>query len=169
MDVWEFLMKAKDLMVPLSDHLRPETTLKDAAHMLKTAHRGESRIGVKALPVLDSQGSLVGILSIGDILKAVYPAYLYLMDLGEFAWDGMIESFAKKAAEKQVSDVMTRTVVTVREDATLMECVDHMLKSGVKRVPVMNSKHAVVGMLYERDVFYAITKSMVNKDAKERP
>lgn len=161
-------MKAKDLMVPLSEHLRPETTLKEAAHQLKTAHRGESRIGVKALPVLDSQGLLVGILSIGDILKAVYPAYLYLMDLGEFAWDGMVESFAKKAAEKQVSDVMTRTVVTVREEATLMECVDHMLKSGVKRVPVMNGKHAVVGMLYERDVFYAITKAMVNKDAKER-
>jgi CBS domain-containing protein len=161
-------MKARDLMVPLVDYLRPDTTLKEAACLLRTARRGEKHIGVKALPVLDDHKSLVGILSIGDILKAVYPSYLYLMDLGEFTWDGMVESFAKKMSDRKVSDLMTRIVVTVREDSSLMECVDHMLKNGVKRVPVLSREGAVAGMIYERDVFYEITRSMLDKDAKER-
>ena len=160
-------MKARALMVPLVDYLRPDATLKEAACLLRTARRSEKHTGVKALPVLDDQRSLVGILSIGDILKAVYPSYLYLMDLGEFTWDGMVESFAKKLADRKVSDVMTRIVVTVREDSSLMECVDHMLKNGVKRVPVMSREDAVVGMIYERDVFYEITRSMLGKDARE--
>ncbi|MEK6745146.1 MAG: CBS domain-containing protein [Nitrospirota bacterium] len=160
-------MKAKDLMVPLVDYLRPYSTLKEAASLLRTARRSEKRIGVKALPVLDDHGSLVGILSIGDILKAVYPSYLYLMDLGEFTWDGMVESFAKKMSDRKVSDLMTQSVITVHEESSLMECVDHMLKNGVKRVPVMSREGAVVGMIYERDVFYEITRSMLDRHAKE--
>ena len=146
-------MKAKDLMIPLQEYLQPDNTLKEAANLLRVARRGEEKIGVKALPVLDSSRKLIGILSIGDILKAVYPSYMYLMDLGEFTWDGMVESFAKKAADKKVEGMMTRSVITVREESTLMECIDHMLKNNVKRVPVLNKDNNVVGMLYERDVF----------------
>jgi len=159
-------MKAKDLMVPLQEILKPDDTLKDAANLLRIAQRGEEKIGVKALPVLDLSGNLIGILSIGDILKAVHPAYMDLMNLGSFAWDGMVETFAQKAAGKQVRDIMTPKVITVKEEATLMECIDHMLKNNVKRVPVLNKDNRVTGMLYERDVFYEITKSMINENTK---
>jgi CBS domain-containing protein len=160
-------MKANKLMIPLTEYLRPDNSLKEAALVLRNARRGEEQIGVKALPVLDENRQLIGILSIGDILKAVYPAYMYLMDLGEFAWDGMVESVAKKAADKKVKDLMTTRVITVKEDSTLMECVDHMLKNNVKRVPVLNKENVVVGMLYEKDVFYAITRAMTEKSDKE--
>jgi len=156
-------MKAKDLMIPLQEYLQPDNTLKEAANLLRVARRGEEKIGVKALPVLDSSKKLIGILSIGDILKAVYPSYMYLMDLGEFTWDGMVESFAKKAADKKVEGLMTRSVITVREESTLMECIDHMLKNTVKRVPVLDKDNNVVGMLYERDVFYEITKALIGE------
>jgi len=156
-------MKAKELMIPLQEYLKPGDSLKEAAHLLRTARRGEEKSGVKALPVLDEGGKLVGILSIGDILKAVYPSYMYLMDLGEFTWDGMVESFAKQAADKTVEELMTRNVITVHEDATLMECIDHMLKNNAKRVPVLNKENKVIGMLYEKDVFYQITKSMLGE------
>jgi CBS domain-containing protein len=157
-------MKAKDLMIPLQEYLRPDSTLKEAANLLRIAQRGEEKIGVKALPVLDASGNLIGILSIGDILKAVHPAYMDLMNLGSFAWDGMVESFAQKAGGKMVRDSMTPKVITVKEDSTLMECVDHMLKNNVKRVPVLNKDNRVSGMLYERDVFYEITKSMISEN-----
>jgi CBS domain-containing protein len=158
-------MKAKDLMISLQEYLEPDNTLKEAANLLRIAQRGEEKIGVKALPVLDASGNLIGILSIGDILKAVHPAYMDLMNLGSFAWDGMVETFAQKAAGKKVRDIMTPKVITVKEDATLMECIDHMLKNKVKRVPVLNKENKVEGMLYERDVFYEITKSMINGNA----
>jgi len=157
-------MKAKDLMIPLQEYLTPDNTLKEAAHLLSVAQRGEEKVGVKALPVLDASGNLVGILSIGDILKAVHPAYMDLMNLGSFAWDGMVETFAQKSAGKKVRDLMTPKVITVKEDSTLMECVDHMLKNNIKRVPVLNKDGRVAGMLYERDVFYEITKSMFSEN-----
>lgn len=154
-------MKAKDLMIPLQEHLKPETTLKEAANILRTAKRAEEKIGVKGLPVLDDAGKMVGFLSIGDILKAVFPSYMSLMDLGEFTWDGMVEDMAKKAGNKKVSEMMTRKVISVPEDATLMECVDHMIKHNVKRLPVIGKEGKVTGILYERDVFFAITKAML--------
>ncbi len=157
-------MKAKDLMVPLQEYLTPDNTLKEASNLLRIAQRGEEKIGVKALPVLDASGNLIGILSIGDILKAVHPAYMDLMNLGRFAWDGMVETFAQKAANKKVKDIMTHKVITVKEDATLMECIDYMLKNNVKRVPVLNKDNRVIGMLYERDIFYEIAKTMLSED-----
>lgn len=158
-------MKAKDLMIPVQEHLKPDHTLKEAVNLLRTARRGEEKVGVKGLPVLDESGRLVGMLSMGDILKAVFPAYLSLMDLGEFTWDGMAESLAKKAAGRKVRDVMSKEVVTVKEDSPLMECVDHMIKKNVKRLPVVDASHRVTGMLYERDVFFAIVKAMVDDGA----
>lgn len=58
-------MKAKDLMVPLQEYLKPDNTLKEAANLLRIARKGEEKIGVKALPVLDDTGKLIGILSKG--------------------------------------------------------------------------------------------------------
>jgi CBS domain-containing protein len=156
-------MKAKDLMIPLYEHLTPDTSLKDAVRLLRDAKRGEEKVGVKGLPVLDSQTRLVGMLTMHDVLRAVYPAYLAMMNLGDFTWEGMIDSLAKQAGDRPVSAFMTNVVVTVRETDPLMECIDHMLKSRIKRVPVINAGGAVVGMLYERDIFFAVAKKMLDE------
>lgn len=157
-------MKARDLMIPLQEYLEPDDTLSDAARVLRTARRNEETVGVKGLPVLDSEGKMVGVLSMGDILKAVFPPYLAEMDLGHFTWDGMVVDIAKKVKDKKVSEMMTTNVISVHEDAPLMECVDHMLKNNVKRLPVIDEDGKVVGILYERDVFLTITKSMLDEN-----
>ncbi len=158
-------MKAKDLMIPLQEYLKPETTMKEAANILRTAKRDEERCGVKGLPVLNAAGKMIGFLSMGDILKAVFPSYMGLMNLGDFTWDGMVEDMAKKAGNKKVSDMMTREVISVEEDSSLMECVDHMLKHNVKRLPVIGKDGKIAGILYERDIFFAITRAMLNENA----
>jgi CBS domain-containing protein len=158
------LMKAKDLMIPLREFLRPDNTLREAAELLRYARRDEERVGVKGLPVLDDDGKMIGFLSIGDILKAVFPSYMSLMNLGDFTWDGMVEDLAKKVKNKKVSEMMTARVITIPEDAPLMECVDQMIKNNVKRLPVMGKDGRVAGILYERDVFFEITKAMLNEN-----
>ena len=94
-------MKAKELMIPIRDFLSPENTLKDAVKLLKTARRDVERQGVKGLPVLDAHQKVIGILSMQDILKAVYPSYMSMMNLGNFTWDGMVESLAKQAVNER--------------------------------------------------------------------
>ncbi|MBI3592300.1 MAG: CBS domain-containing protein [Nitrospirae bacterium] len=106
-------MKAKDLMIPVREYLKPDNTLKEAVNLLKTARRGEERIGVKGLPVIDSSGRPIGILSMTDILKAVFPSYMSLMNLGDFTWDGMLEEMAERVADKKVETFMTKNVITV--------------------------------------------------------
>jgi CBS domain-containing protein len=154
-------MKAKDLMIPVLEYLKPDNTLKEAVNLLSFARKGEEKIGLKGLPVLDESGRLVGMLSMGDILKAVHPAYMDLMDLGDFTWEGMIEEMSKKIADKKVFTLMTRDITTVKEDSPLMDCVDHLLKKNVKKLPVIDTTGRVVGMLYERDIFFAIVKFML--------
>ena len=156
-------MKAKDLMVPVYDYLRPDSSLKEAVNLLRTAIRGEQKFGVMGLSVLDEKGKLVGMLSMTDILKAVYPSYMSMMNLGEFTWDGMLESLARQAGERKVKDLMTSPVVTVHEDDPLMECVDHLLKNNVRRMPVLDKEGKVVGMIYLRDIFFAVTKAMLDE------
>jgi CBS domain-containing protein len=157
-------MKAKDLMVPIHDYLTPDSNLKEAVHLLKVGVRGDQKVGVMGLPVLDKNGKLIGMLSMTDIMKAVYPSYMSMMNLGGFTWDGMLESLAKQAGNKKVEMLMTRDVVTVREDDFLMECVDRILKKQVRRMPVLDKTGKVVGMVYMRDIFFAITKAMLEEN-----
>ncbi|TRZ78107.1 MAG: CBS domain-containing protein [Deltaproteobacteria bacterium] len=156
-------MKVKDLMVPFFDYLRPDNNLREAVNLLRTAVRGDQKFGVMALPVLDERKNLVGMLSMMDILRAVYPSYMSMMNLGEFTWDGMLESLAKQAGSRKVSDFMTSPVITVHKDDPLMECVDRILKNRVRRMPVIDKSGNVVGMIYMRDIFYAITKMMIEE------
>jgi len=154
-------MKAKDLMIPVDEYLHPETTLKQAVNRLRTMEQEKGKAGVKGLPVLDPHGMVIGMLSMNDILKAVHPSYLNLMNLGDFTWDGMVEELAKKAAGRKIEDIMNRTVFAVKENDSLMECVDHMIKNCLLQLPVVNESGHVVGMIFERDVFYAVVKAIL--------
>jgi CBS-domain-containing membrane protein len=157
-------MKAKDIMIPIQDYLKADNTMKEAVNLLRTGFRGDSRVGVMGAPVLDEKGKLVGMLSMTDVLRAVHPSYMSMMNLGGFTWDGMLESLAKQAGDKKVEMLMTRDVVTVREDDFLMECVDRILRKQVRRMPVLDKTGKVVGMVYMRDIFFAITKAMLEEN-----
>jgi CBS domain-containing protein len=157
-------MKAKYLMIPVQDYLMPENTLKEAVNLLRVAKKGEEKVGLKGLPVLDKDGKLIGMLSMTDILKAVHPSYMDLMNLSNFTWDGMVESLAKSVADKRVDTVMSKEVFTVKEDDPLMECVDLMIKNNIRRLPVIDATGKVLGMIYERDVFFGIVKAMLDEN-----
>jgi len=155
-------MRAKDIMIPVQDFLTPENTLKEAVILLKTARRGEAGVGVKGLPVLDADSRIIGMLSMRDILKAVFPFYMTMMDLGDFTWDGMLEDIARRSSQRKVREIMSKEVITVPADAPLMECIDRMLKHNIKRLPVITEEGRLTGIIYERDVFFVITKAMLN-------
>ena len=157
-------MKVKDIMIPLREYLKPDYTLREAVRIMKTATRNEKRKGVKGLPVLDDAGNLTGMLSMTDILRSVYPSYLSSANLGDFTWDGMVESLAREAAGEKVEYHMNREILTVRESDSLMDCVDHLLKNCVTRLPVLNQEGRITGLIYERDVFEAVVEAMLESE-----
>jgi CBS domain-containing protein len=162
-------MKTKDLMIEVKKCLRPDNTIKEAVNFLKT--NGEEKYqGSQVLPVLNQTGALIGILSMHDILKAIHPSYLSMTeaDLGNFTWDGMAESLAKEAGNKKIDAFMTTDVATVRENDFLMECVNLMIKRNVHQLPVLDDRGRIAGMIYERDIFYAITEVMLDKEKADK-
>ena len=159
-------MKAKDIMEGVKETLTPETALKEAVNKMRVAGKGRDRAGVKGMVVLDN-GNLAGIVSIKDILKAIIPSYMTLTELGEFTWDGMLEEMAKKVANKKVGEIMTRDVITVSEDAPLMECADLIVKHNLQRLPVLNKEKKVVGMIYIRDLYHAIVQALFREGGKQ--
>ncbi len=157
-------MKARDIMEPMSDTLTPDRTIKEAVRVMKMAKRGEQRVGVKGMVVVDEEGNLLGMLSIKDILRAIIPEYMKMAELGEFTWEGMLEKMAKRVEDMKVADVMTKEVITVEEDAPLMEVADTIVKKNLQRVPVIGKDGKPVGIIYVRDLYWALVKALVGEE-----
>ncbi len=155
-------MRAREIMEPIKDVLRPDNTLKEAVNRMRVLQRGAG-MGVKGMMVLDDEGRLVGMLSIKDILKVIIPDYMTMSELGEFAWDGMLEEMCKKVEGRKVSEIMTTDVITVDEDAPLMEVADLIVKHNLQRVPVTGKDGKPVGIIYVRDLYYAIVKALLEE------
>ncbi len=159
-------MKAHDIMVPVSLYLKPEHEIKDFVLMLRTHREQDRTSSSKSLPVLNDNGKLAGIVSIRDILRAVYPSYLSLSDLSLFTWDGMLETLAKEASGKKISEIMNPPATAVKEDDPLMECVDHILRYSISTLPVVDSEGRLTGMLYESDIFFTVADAIAGKNGE---
>jgi len=161
-------MKAKDIMEPLDLYLYPTDTVRTAIHKMTGPPRPGEKAGVKGLTVLDENKKLVGMLDMLDILKALMPFYMDLSNLSEFAWDGMLERLAERIADKKVSDIMDHVLVTVESEASLMKCAESISKNDLQRLPVVDKEGRVVGIIYLRDLYRIIVKSMVEKNNEEK-
>ena len=159
-------MKAKDLMIEVKQCLKQDNTIKEAVNILQSDRGGTEKGASDVLPVLDHAGTIIGILSVHDILRAIHPFYLSLSEtnLGNFTWDGMAESLARQAGNKTINTFMTREVATVRENDSLMECVSLMMKRNVHQLPVLDARGKISGMIFEKDIFNAITNVMLDKE-----
>ena len=51
-----------------------------------------------------------------------------------------------------VGERMSKPVITVRPDTSMPEALDMMRKEHIRRLPVVNEKHEVVGMLSLSDL-----------------
>jgi CBS domain-containing protein len=153
-------MKAGDLMVPAGEYLTSGDGVRDFVERIGTARAAQCARCARTLPVLDAKGRPVGVISMFDVIRGMYPDYLYIADLHSFTWDGMLESLARKVAEKKISDLMVTPAVTVKKDHPLMECVDQMIKHRISTVFVVDDEGKLLGILYEDDIFFAITEAI---------
>ncbi len=156
-------MKATDIMTKEFDSVLPTATLKEAVALLRCGKRGEGKLGVNALMVVDEGGKLVGIITMSHILKAIIPFYMEMAHLAEFAWEGLFERMCHKIENRLVSDFMERKVITVDPDANIFEISELMLKSRVRRLPVVE-KDKVIGIVYRKELFFKIVETMLDKE-----
>ena len=120
----------------------PETTVKDAARLLV-----EKRIS--ALPVLDLNGDLAGIVSEADLvsIEARPDPRSQATPLAPTAG----------TTPKSVAEVMTRRVITISEASEVSQAARLMLEAEVKRLPVVRGRR-VVGIVSRRDLVKIIAR-----------
>lgn len=159
--------EARDIMELAPPFLLATDSMRDAVRKMYAgrAGGGTGTEDVPGLVVLDEQGSLAGLVSQHDVLRAILPAYMTMVDLSEFTWDEMLGEMAVKVAVKTVAEVMNPDVVSVAEDAPLMECVDLMVLHNLESVPVLGTAGKVVGVVYVRDLYRAIVEALFPQEA----
>jgi CBS domain-containing protein len=143
-------MRAHQIMTKPVITITPETTIVDAANLMLKHH-------LSGLPVVDSAGKLVGIVSEGDFLRRSEIGtqrrrgrwLSFLFGPGSAARDFVCEHGRK------ISEVMTPEPFTVTEDAQLADLVDLMEAKNVKRLPIMRGER-IVGIVTRANLVQAV-------------
>jgi CBS domain-containing protein len=112
--------------------------------------------GISALPVVDADGGLIGIVSEADLLiKEAPPA-----DASRFWPESPEHRTARaKASAVNAADVMTGTVITVSARSSLSAAARLMREHGIKRLPVVTANGELIGIASRRDLLTAFTRS----------
>ncbi|MGW8195201.1 MAG: CBS domain-containing protein [Desulforhopalus sp.] len=155
-------MKVKDVMEPIKNWLTPEMTLREAIRVMKSTKRGHG-LPLNGIVVLDGAMNLVGIVSTKDILRLLIPANMYFDEnQNHISWESIRKEKTISSQTIHVNKIMTEDVRVISAEATLLHCADVLLTEQIRRLPVTRSDGKVVGIVYLRDVYNALTELLVN-------
>jgi CBS domain-containing protein len=134
--------------------VRAETPLKEAIQIL-----AERRIS--GLPVVDSGGQLVGILSETDLMwqqtGVTPPAYIMFLDSVIYLQNPAdYERDLHKALGQTVGEVMSKNPITIAPEKSLREAAKVMHDRSIHRLPVLDSAGQVIGILTRGDIVRAM-------------
>ncbi len=113
-----------------------ETTLPEAHQIMTTEE-------IRRLPVVDGDGRLVGIVSIGDI-RSAEPSPATSLSIWEMNY--LLSALT-------IDKIMTHHPKTIVPEATLAEAARMMLEYRVSGLPVVDEEHRVIGIITESDIF----------------
>ena len=142
---------ARDLMTPNPVHIFEGSTLEDAAKSL-------TERSFSAMPVLDGDGHVIGVVSHTDIVRAVSgsrPRAALALDSnadGEEP-DHLEGTYSlTEAPATRVRDIMTPTVISVQPSDPAISAIQAMVAHGVKRIFVVDEAALLVGVISATDI-----------------
>ena len=151
-------MRALDVMVRDVVTVHPDMDVAEAVKLL-IEH------DVSALPVLNNEGNLVGVLSEADLIHRAEigtekhrPWWLEAVTGGST----LAEEFAKSHGKK-VGEVMTDGVISVTEETPLSEIAALFERKRIKRVPVVKDGR-LVGVVSQSNLIQALASLIGRTD-----
>jgi len=155
-------MKVKDIMEPIKNWLTPEMSVREAIHVMQRTKRGHG-LSVNGIVVLDGAMNLVGIVSTKDILRIIIPSHVFFEERhSDFLWDSIRKEKSAIAESTKVSKIMTEDVRVISAEESLLRCADMLLTEQIRRLPVKRDDGKVVGVVYLRDVYNALTRLLLD-------
>lgn len=136
-------VKAGNLMRSGINPLLPGMQLDEAAKAI-------ARSGYKGLPVVDSDGRVVGVLTETDFLRRL-KVDTFLELLLRLLDDDF--EFGHRCHETPVSAAMTAPAVTVRSEAGFGEAIAAFQRHAGRSMPVVDDAGRLLGLLLRKDFF----------------
>lgn len=140
-------MRVSDLMTTDVITVGPDTSLKEAARRMIEA-------GISGLVVTDETGSLQGVITEADFVKAESNRRSKKRSR-LLSWFGTDQEPSN--IERKVGDVMTTDVVTIDPDSDHAEAARAMEQARVKRLPVVEGT-SLVGIISRSDIMRAFAR-----------
>jgi CBS domain-containing protein len=134
-------VKASDIMTVGAATVRESDSLLRAVELL-TDHR------ISALPVLDNDGKLTGIVTEGDFLRMNGFHLATILNKPH-------EERRRELDISLVREIMTHDCVTTSPDTSLYDVIELMDRRGFKRLPVVEEGR-MVGLLSRSDMLRAL-------------
>jgi CBS domain-containing protein len=146
-------MLVRDVMTTTVVTVQPELRVKQAIQLL---HEHQ----ITALPVVDREGRLVGVLSEADVLRGAVMPDRRTREI-PVRTDGLTGPLL-------VGDVMTAQPMSVAADADLAAAAAVLVNTQIKSLPVVDDDR-VVGVVSRRDVIAVLARSdtLIESELKE--
>jgi CBS domain-containing protein len=146
-----YAQRVKDVLSKEVVALNADDTVQEALRLMV-----ENR--VSALPVVNGKEACVGILSATDLMGLARDLNEELSQVqgAEFTPQSLIDQVAEQDfGRRHVHELMTEVVQTVGPDATLAAAARAMLHHQVHRLPVVNERQRLVGIISTTDIMAA--------------
>ncbi|MBU0992084.1 MAG: response regulator [Proteobacteria bacterium] len=167
--------KVSDIMIPLNEYTLVEAnqTIEEAVKKLKDSFLSKvatSRLmetGHRSILVTGKDKSILGLLTILDLLNAIMPGYLSAprpstadsVRYSPMFWTGMFTRETLELKKIPISQIMSPAPITIDEDANIMEAAHTIIEFETRRLLVI-SKGKPIGIVREQDLFFEMERIM---------
>ena len=124
---------------------------------------------VKAMPVIDTAGKVLGILTDEDLLERAGVQQRLSIAIRMKAEEINQELTALEQLPLKVEDVMSHPVITITGEESLAAATNSMVKSKLKRLPVVNSEGRLTGMISRLDILRQVANTTFIEPAAHLP
>ncbi|MEV7098593.1 CBS domain-containing protein [Amycolatopsis sp. NPDC051045] len=138
-------MQARDIMSSPVVSVTPDMTVKYAANLL-SAH------GFTALPVLDADGRLIGVVTEADLVRDRFPR-----DARYRPGDDAAPDDSPTTPAGTVGGVMSTPAVGMGAGTDVVDLVRVLLEDRIRSMPIVDGAH-VVGVVTRRDLVRALAR-----------
>ena len=151
--------QARDIMTEAVVTVHRETPMREIAKLLLDKR-------ISAVPVVNSDGVPIGMVSEGDLIGRSERNRLARSDwwlaviCGEQALDDKFEA-RLQATDRTASDIMSAPLVTITEDTEVSEIARLLAIHHIKRVPVVRDGR-VVGIVSRADLLRVVASGQSN-------
>jgi CBS domain-containing protein len=144
-DALKSAARKMEITDPVSTAMSKSVVVANQFHNFSAVLELFSKYGMHHLPIVDANGKIIGIVSSNDLMKIFTEPKFKSLSLNTDEADKVIN----------ISDIMTKDVVTISPNATIKEAAKIFTEGGFLAMPVVDNGQ-IVGILSVRDLVHVI-------------